>query len=74
MGEHRGRLAETHVEREAAAEAGVVEEAEPRQRFLLVAAQLADEAWRVRAGSLATLGGGQQVGGPAPARERHVEP
>ena len=42
--QHRRRLAETHVEREAAAEAGLVEEAEPGERFRLVAAQLADEA------------------------------
>ena len=42
--EHRRRLAEAHVEREAAAETGGVEEAEPRERLGLVAAQLADEA------------------------------
>ena len=41
--QHRRRLAEAHVEREATAEAGLVEEAEPRQRFGLVAAELADE-------------------------------
>ena len=39
-----GRLAEAHVEGQAAAELGGVEEAEPGQRLGLVAAQLADEA------------------------------
>ena len=48
VGEHRRRLAETHVEREATAEPGRVEEAEPRERLGLVAAQLADEARRAR--------------------------
>ena len=46
--EHRRRLAEAHVEGEAAAEAGRVEEAEPRERLGLVAAELADEARRAR--------------------------
>ena len=44
VGEHGRRLAEAHVEREAAAELDGVEEAEPGQRLGLVAAQLADEA------------------------------
>ena len=44
VGEHRGRLAEAHVEGEAAAELDRVEEAQPGQRLGLVAAQLADEA------------------------------
>ena len=46
-----------------------VEEAEPRQRLGLVAAQLADEARRARVtGSADDVGrGGEQVGGPAAA-------
>ena len=44
VGEHRRRLAEAHVEREATTEPDRVEEAEPRQRLGLVAAELADEA------------------------------
>ena len=53
VGEHRRRLAEAHVEREAAAEPDRVEEAEPRERLGLVAAQLAVEALgRARAGSV----------------------
>ena len=44
VGEHGRRLAEAHVEGEAAAELDGVEEAEPGQRLGLVAAQLADEA------------------------------
>ena len=48
VGEHGRRLAEAHVEGEAAAELGGVEEAEPGQRLGLVAAQLADEARRAR--------------------------
>ena len=46
LGEHGRRLAEPHVERQAAAELGRVEEADPRQRLGLVGAQLADEALR----------------------------
>ena len=46
VGEHGRRLAEAHVERQAAAELGGVEEAEPGQRLGLVGAQLADEALR----------------------------
>ncbi len=46
VGEHGGRLAEAHVERQAAAELDRVEEAEPGERLGLVAAQLADEARR----------------------------
>ena len=46
VGEHGRRLAEPHVEREASAELGGVEEADPRQRLGLVRAQLADEARR----------------------------
>ena len=44
VGEDRGGLAQAHVEGEAAAEAGGVEEPEPGQRLGLVAAQLAVEA------------------------------
>ena len=44
VGEHGRRLAEAHVERQAAAEPGGVEEADPGQRLGLVGAQLADEA------------------------------
>ena len=44
VGEHRRRLAQAHVEGEAAAELGGVEEAEPGERLGLVAAQLAVEA------------------------------
>ena len=47
VGEHRRRLAEAHVEREAAAEPDGVEEAEPAERLGLVAAQLAGEAVRL---------------------------
>ena len=44
VGEHGRGLAEPHVERQASAELGGVEEADPRQRLGLVGAQLADEA------------------------------
>ena len=44
VGQHRRRLAQAHVEGQAAAEPDRVEEAEPGQRLGLVAAQLADEA------------------------------
>ena len=69
--EHRRRLPETHVEREAATESGRVEEAEPRQRFGLIAAQLTDEA----AGRGGRFGREvrrrrQQIGSPAPAFDR----
>ena len=69
VGEHRRRLAEAHVEGEAAAEPGGVEEAEPGQRLGLVAAQLADEALGRRVtGSVGHVGRGcEQVGGPAAA-------
>ena len=77
--EHRRRLAQAHVEREAATEPGRVEEAEPRQRFGLIAAEVTDEA--ARRGR--RFGGEvrrrrQQIGGPAatlhrdPARERRA--
>jgi hypothetical protein len=48
VGQHGGRLAQTHVERQAATELGGVEEADPGQRFDLVRAQLAHEALRLR--------------------------
>ena len=66
--QHRRRLAEAHVEREATAEAGLVEEAEPRQRFRLVAAQLADEAVGNAGRRRRDVGRGrEQVGGPTAA-------
>ncbi len=43
LGEHGRGLAEAHVEGQAAAELGRVEEPDPRQRLGLVGAQLADE-------------------------------
>ena len=65
-GQHRRRLAEAHVEREAAAEADGVEEAEPRERFGLVAAQLADEAvGHARLGAREIGRRLEQVGRPA---------
>ena len=73
VGQHRRRLAEAHVEGEAAAEAAAVEEVEPGQRVGLVAAQLADEALgrgHRLAGDL--LGLVQQVGGPAAAGDREA--
>ena len=53
VGEHGRRLAETHVEGEAAAQLDGVEEAEPRQRLGLVGAELAAEP----------LGTGHGIGG-----------
>ena len=68
VGEHGGRLAEAHVEGEAAAELDGVEEAEPAERLGLVRAQLADEALgpgdRRRRGGAGLL---EQVGDPAAA-------
>src|SRR3546814_9085610 len=60
------RLAEAHVEREAAAEIRGIEEAEPREGLGLVAAELALEPLRAR-DRLGWHRGrtGQQVGGPA---------
>ena len=69
--EHRRRLAETHVEGEAATEAGGVEEAEPRQRLGLVAAELADEPGGCGRGLGGEVRRGrQQIGGPASAFDR----
>src|SRR5581483_50446 len=48
VGEDGWRLAETHVEGEASAEADGVEEAEPGERLGLIAAQLAVEPGRRR--------------------------
>ena len=77
--EHRRRLAEAHVEREASAETARIEEAEPRERLGLVAAELADESGRRARGlGLDLLGRGEQVGRPSPtdevdpARERRL--
>ena len=67
--EHRRRLAETHVEREAAAEPDRVEEAEPRQRLGLVAAQLADESVR-RARGLGRDRRRRRRAGRPPSRRR----
>ena len=70
LGEHRRRLAEPHVEGQAPAELGGVEEADPAQGVGLVRAQLPDEALgsgdrrrRRRAGAA------QDVGGPAVAAD-----
>ncbi len=46
VGEDRRRLAQTHVERQAAAELDGVEEPEPAERLGLVGAELADEPRR----------------------------
>ncbi len=68
VGEHGRRLAQAHVERQAAADAGGVEEAEPGERLGLVAAQLAVEALgRVRGFARQLARGGQEVGGPPSA-------
>ena len=73
VGEHRRRLAETHVEREATAEPGLVEEAEPRQRFGLVAAELADETVRRRGRRRRDVGRGlEQLGRPTATDDRHA--
>ena len=66
VGEHGRRLAEAHVEGEAAAELDGVEEAEPGERLGLVAAQLAVEA----------LGRGDRLGRrpPWPCSSRSVGP
>ena len=64
----RGGLAQAHVEGEAAAEAGGVEEPQPRQRLGLVAAEVALEALGVL--GRGEGGGGRllhEVGGPARA-------
>ena len=68
VGEHRGRLAETHVEGEAPAEIGRIEEAEPGQGLALVRPQIAVEPLGGRR-RLRGDGGGpsQQVGGPPAA-------
>ena len=68
VGEHGGRLAEAHVEGEAAAEPDGVEEAEPAERLGLVVPQLADEALGLGDG-LERRGAGlvEQVGDPAAA-------
>ena len=65
MGEHGGCLAETHVQREAAAQIDGIEVLEPAQRLRLVRPQLADEAVRLDDG-LARLERRllQQVRGP----------
>ena len=73
VGEHGGGLAEAHVERQATAQSGGVEEPEPRQRLGLVAAQLPLEAVelgdrRRRAPSRAL----EQVGRPTAAGQRHA--
>ena len=80
MREHRRCLAEPHVERKAATQADRLEEAEPCQRFGLIAAQLADEAPRC-AHRCDRFGGGQQVRRPpstldrdAPGERGLVEP
>ena len=82
VGQHGRRLAEAHVEGQAAAEPDGVEEAEPAEGLGLVAAQLAVEPLGARDG----LGGGllgpfEQLGGPAgaldhqpPGQRRALEP
>ena len=47
MGQHRRRLAEAHVEREASAEPGGIEEPDPGHRLGLIRAQLAVETLRL---------------------------
>ena len=70
VGQHDGGLAEAHVERQAAAETGSLEEAQPRHRLGLVAAQLADEALGAHDEVGLELGGtAEQVGRPALAGE-----
>src|SRR5207302_10525984 len=67
-GEHRRRLAEAHVEGEAATESDDVEEAQPGQGLGLVAAQLTAEAVGfddgIEGDGLRLL---EDVGGPAGA-------
>jgi hypothetical protein len=71
VGQHRRRLAEPHVEREAAAEAGRVEEAEPRERLGLVTAEDADEARRhSRRFRFRSLRGFEEFRSPPTAFER----
>ena len=66
VGEHGRRLAEAHVEGEAAADAGLLEEAEPGERVGLVGAQLADEAVGLGGRLARHVGrGGEELGGPA---------
>ena len=73
MGQHGGRLAEAHVEREAAAEPDGVEEAQPAERLGLVRAELADEALGLGDGG-GRRGAGllEQVGDPAAAVDREA--
>src|SRR5207244_2016955 len=67
----RRRLAQTHVEREATAEPDRIEEAEPRERLGLVAAELADEPVGSEDGFRRDLvGRGEQIGRPALAADR----
>ena len=70
LGEHRRRLAEAHVEGQAPAELGGVEEADPAEGVGLVGAQLPDEA--LRPGDRRRrrrAGAAQDVGGPAVAAD-----
>ena len=74
VGEHRRGLAEAHVEGEAAAEVGALEEPDPRQGLGLVAAQLAGEPLRSGDRRRRGLRGARQdVGRPAVAADVDAE-
>ena len=70
VGQHGRRLAQAHVQRQAPAQPGVLEEPQPSEGLGLVGPQRPAEPVRLGAsGVVQPLGAADQIGGPAVARD-----